>query len=86
MRDSTVLSMDKRDSDGFFLRRLAYRTNDRSHNSTDSSLVTVDYQESFLAFHCVAKLLTRQVHGHASYILRNHVQLHMRIFVVTPDV
>ena len=40
------LSMDKRDSDGFFSRRLAYRTNDRSYNSTDSSLVTVDYQES----------------------------------------
>ena len=63
------LSMDKRDSDGFFSRRLACRTNDRSYNSTDSSLVTVDYQQCFLAcFLCfVAKLLIRQVHGHASY-------------------
>ena len=30
------LSMDKRDSDGFVLRRLACRTNSRSYNSTDS--------------------------------------------------
>ena len=44
------LSMDKRDSDGFFLRRLGCRTNDRSYNSNDSSLVTVDYQQSFLVF------------------------------------
>ena len=43
------VSMDKRDSDGLFSWRLAYRTNDGSYNSTDSSLVTVDYQESLLA-------------------------------------
>ena len=43
------LSMDKRDSNGFFSRRLACRTNYRSYNSTDSSLVIVDYQQSFLA-------------------------------------
>ena len=43
------LSMDKRDSDGFFLRRLACRTNDWSYNSSDSSLITVDYRQSFLA-------------------------------------
>ena len=63
--------MDKRDSDGFFLRRLACRTNNRSYtfNSTDSSLVTVDYQQSFLAIFlcCVAKLLIGHVHGHAAY-------------------
>ena len=58
------LSMDKRDSDGFFLRRLACRTNDRSYNLTDSSLITVDYQQSLLAF---AKLLIRHVHGLAAY-------------------
>ena len=77
--------MDKRDSDGFFLRRLACRTNDRSYNSTDSSLVTVHYQQRLLACFSlvpsppvkgtgnetklawVAKLLIRQVHGHAAY-------------------
>ena len=46
-------------------RRLAYRTNDRSYNLTDSSLVAVDYQESLLAF--FAKLLIRHVHGHTAY-------------------
>ena len=61
-------SMDKRDSDSFFSRRLACRTNDRSYSSTDSSLVTVDYQQSFLAC-CVAKLLIRHVHGHAAYYI-----------------
>ena len=34
--------MDKSDSDGFFSKRLGCRTNDRSYNSTDSSLITVD--------------------------------------------
>ena len=65
------LSMDKRDSNGFFLRRLACRTNNRSYtfNSTDSSLVTVDYQQSFLVIFlcCLAKLLIGHVHGHAAY-------------------
>ena len=41
------LLMDKRDNDGFFSRRLACRTNNRSYNLTDSSLVTVDYQQCF---------------------------------------
>ena len=31
---------------------------------------------------CVAKLLIRHEHGHAA-TLRNHMQLHMRILVVT---
>ena len=43
--------MDKSDSDGFFFKRLGCRTNDRSYNSTDSSLITVD-SECFLAFLC----------------------------------
>ena len=69
----------------FLLRRLACRTNDRSYNSTDSSLVTVHYQQRLLACFSlvpsppakgtgnetklawVAKLLIRQVHGHAAY-------------------
>ena len=46
--------------------KLACRTNDRSYNSTDSSPVTVDYQQSLLAFFC-AKLLIRHVHGYAAY-------------------
>ena len=58
------LSVDKRDSDGFFSRRLACRTSNRSYSSTDSSLVTVDYQQSFLAFflRCVPELLIRHMH------------------------
>ena len=43
------LSMDKRDSDGFFSNRIVCRTSDSSHNSTDLSLVEVDYQLRFLA-------------------------------------
>ena len=63
------LSMDKRDSDSFFSRRLACRTSDWSYNLTDSSLVTVDYQQCFFVFliSYVAKLLIRHVHGHAAY-------------------
>ena len=37
--------MDKSGSNGFFLRKLACRTNNRSYNLTDSSLVTVDHFE-----------------------------------------
>ena len=43
------LSVDKLDSDGFFSSRLVFRTSDNSYNSTDSSLVKVDYQQSFVA-------------------------------------
>ena len=43
------LSVDKQDSDGFFSSRLVCRTSNSSYNSTDSSLVTVDYQQSFVA-------------------------------------
>ena len=46
--------------------RLACITNNRPYNSTDSSLVTVDYQQSFLAFQ-FAKLLIRHVHSRAAY-------------------
>ena len=46
--------------------RLACITNNRPYNSTDSSLVTVDYQQSFLAFQ-FAKLLIRHMHSHAAY-------------------
>ena len=53
------LSVDKWDSDGFFLSGLMCRTSDSSYNSTDSSLVTVDYQQSFVAsdFFVCKKLL-----------------------------
>ena len=76
------LSMDKRDSDDFFSWRLACRTNDRSYNSTDSSLVTVDYQQCFLAFKT-----TDQARAWSCCIfIRNRVQLHIHILVVTLDV
>ena len=42
--------MDKSDSDGFFSRTLVCRTSDSSYDSTDSSPVTLDYQQGFLAF------------------------------------
>ena len=61
------LSMDKRDNDGFFSRRLVYRTNNESYNLTDSSLVTINYQQCFLAFHLYCVLLIRYVQGHATY-------------------
>ena len=46
------LSMNKRDSDGFFSRRLVCTTSDSSYKSTDSSLVTLYYQLCFLPFVC----------------------------------
>ena len=57
------LSVDKWDSDGFFLSGLMCRTSDSSYNSTDSSLVTVDYQQSswLLTSLYVAKLLIMHV-------------------------
>ena len=73
-----------RDSDGFFSRRLVCRTNNRSYNSTDSSLITVDYQQSLLPFFFCKT--ADQAHAWSCCILRNHVQLHMRILVVTLNV
>ena len=77
------LSMDKRDGDGFFSTRLACRTNDRSCSSTDSSLVTVDYQQSLLAL--FLRKTADQARAPSCCILRtcSRVQLHMRILVVT---
>ena len=75
------LLMDKRDSDGFFSRRLECRSNNRSYNLTDSSLITVDYQQSSR----LSKLGTCMVMLHIC-ILRNGLQLHMHILVVTLDV
>ena len=45
------LSVDKRNSNGFFSSGLVCRTSDSSYNSTDSSLVAVDFQQSFVASH-----------------------------------
>ena len=64
------LSMDKRNSDGFFSIRLACKTSDRSNHSTNSSLVTVDYQQRFLA--CFVCVSADQVHA-----------IHMLTLVVT---
>ena len=49
LRFSDQLLMDKGDSDGFFSSRLVYRTSDSYYNSTNSLLLTVDYQQSFMA-------------------------------------
>ena len=58
----------ERDSDSFFLRRLACRTNDRSYNSTYSSLVTVDYQYNIsLLCSKTADEACMCMHGHAAY-------------------
>ena len=79
------LLMDKSDSDGLFSRRLACRTNDRSYNSTDSSLVTVDYlKASWLSLLC--SKTADQARAWSCCILRNCVQMHMSILVVTLDV
>ena len=57
-----------RDNDGFFSRRLACRTNDRSCNSTDSSLVTVDYQCSSTCWlACVRFMFTNVWHDKNLY-------------------
>ena len=87
------LLMEKTNSDGLFLRRLACRTSDGSYNSTDSSLATVDYQQSFLAL-CVAKLLIRHVHGiigmhgHAAYyvIVCTYMYIYICAFLWLLDV
>ena len=46
------LSMYKGDIDGFFSGRVVYRSSTSSCNSTDSLLIAVDYQLSFLAYLC----------------------------------
>ena len=83
--------MDKSDSDGFFSKRLGCRTNDRSYNSTDSSLITVD-SERFLAFLCSA--IASKINAtadqarddHSCYILRNPLPLHMGSGIAAPGV
>ena len=87
-------SMDKRDSDGFFSRRLVCRRSDSSYNSTDSSLVTVEYQLCFLRltfFVCtksadlaymwyrVAKKLSESVKKDPKWVsVSSHEQTHQR--------
>ena len=61
--------------------RLVSWTSDSSYNSTESSLVTVEYQQSFVACDfllCVAKLLIRHTRTHAwsCSMLHHRVQSH----------
>ena len=63
------LSMNKRDSDGFFSRRLVYRSSVSSYRLTDSSPVTVDYQLRFLPY-CVLNRNLLNWHARGS-ILHN---------------
>jgi hypothetical protein len=53
------LSIDEMDSDQFISRLAVYRPSDSSYDSTDSSLLTVDYQLRFLGLlsSCVLDLL-----------------------------
>ena len=66
---SDELSVNKRDIDGFFSRRVVSRSSDRSYNSTDSSLnilnLTVTTQLAWLDFltSCVLILLTKHTRG-----------------------
>ena len=63
------LSIDIRDSGGFFSRRLVCRSSDRSYNLTDSSLVIVNCQLRFLPwtfFSCII-LLIWHTRGTAAY-------------------
>ena len=55
------LSVNKRDSDGFFSRRIVGRSSDRSYSSTDSSLNILNCQLAWLGFStlCVLILLTK---------------------------
>ena len=59
--------MDKRDSGGFFSRRLVCRTSDSSYDSTDSSLVETTSWLS-VTFLFVDKLLTR--HTQRAYMIK----------------
>ena len=54
------LSVNETDSDRFISRLVVCRSSDSSYNSTDSSLLTVDYQPRFLGLLslCVLDLLT----------------------------
>ena len=63
------LSVDQRDSDGFFSSRLVCRTSNSSYNSTDSSLVTVDYQQSFVA--CVCSITADQAYTHTCMVMQH---------------
>ena len=57
-----------RDSDGFFFSsRLVCMTSDSSYNSTDSSLVTVDYQQSFMACDLVCSKSADQAYTHSAW-------------------
>ena len=53
------LSMNERDSDGFFSKRLVCGTSDISYNLTGSSLVMANYQLSFVPCSCVQNLSCR---------------------------
>ena len=91
--------MHKRDSDGFFTRRLVCKTSDSSYNLIDSSLVTVDLNNTSwlittICVYDVAKVLIKHTCSHAwpymvtlhvAYyvIVCNHKHVIMCILVVT---
>ena len=70
------LSVNKRDSDGFFSRRLPCRSSDRSYNLTDSvlNIVTVSY----------SRLLDFFMHTNSACWLGIHVVCCNYVFSVLP--
>ena len=77
------LSANKGDIDGFFSRRLVSRSSDRSFNSTDSSLNTVNCQLAWLGSLTSRVLILLTWHTRGQLQLRNSVQYHNYILVVT---
>ena len=73
--------MDKSDSDGFFSRRLVYRSSNRSYNSTDSSLSILNSQLRLLISLCILILLTWHTHG--LFQLCSNVQYTFLQYMVT---
>ena len=63
------LSIDKRDSDGVFARKLVCTCSGNSYNSTDSSPVIVDYQLGL----CVLNLLIWHIHSTVLLQSCNHL-------------
>ena len=75
------LSVNKRNSIGFFSRRIVGRSSDRSYNSTDSSLNILNCQLAWLGFFtsCVLVLLTKHTCGPLQ--IRNSVNTITVIFL-----
>ena len=65
--------MNKIDSDGSFSRRLVCRSSDRSYNSTDLSLVIVNYQTTLLALNFLSVCTKSADLAYTCYMVLLHI-------------